>query len=212
MNAPRLAAATLIVALCPGAAAAQVESDPVLVDSIAAVVNNAIVLNREVDARVALYVAAGIGMPDDKTRKTALDSLIEEELIGQAAFVVGLSIADGDVTNAITQIMQANGISDDQLLVALGEQGYTMASYRESIRRELVRYRMVAYVVQPAVQISDQHVKEAYDHLKGLEGDKIGEFADVEDAIRNQLYEEATTNGTQQWLDQLRHEAYIELR
>lgn len=212
MNAPRLAVAAAVVAVSAGTAAAQVESDPVLIDRIAAVVNDGIVLQREVDARVALLVTAQVGEDDDATAKLALDALVEEELVGQAARAVGLTITDEEVSTAISQIMAANNINDDQLKVALAAQGYTMASYRESIRRELIRFRMVAYVVQPAVQITDQHVKEAYDHLKSINGEAVGKFEDVKDAIYNQLYQEATSNGTQQWLDQLRHEAFIELR
>ena len=214
MNAPRLlGAAVLIASAALSTAAAQVESDPIVIEGIAAVVNDSIILSRELDARVALLVTAGAGKAgDDSVRKLALDALIEDMLVGQAARAVGLTVTDEEVTAAIAQIMQANGINEEQLRVALAEQGFTPAAYRNSIRDELIRYRMISYVVRPAIQITDQHVKEAYEHLRITKGDGIAPLADLQETIRSQLYEEATINGTQQWLDQLRREAYIQVR
>ena len=214
MNAVRtFVTAVLAVTTLAGVASAQVESDPLVIDSITAVVNDDIILARELEARVALLVKAGAGSTTDETvQKIALDALIEEALVAQAARTVGLKVTEEEVTAAISQIMQTNGINDEQLGVALAEQGYTLATYRQSIHGELVRYRMIVYVVQPSIQITDQHVKEAYEHVKLTQGDGVGSLEDLKGPIRDQLYQEATINGTQQWLDQLRRESYIDLR
>jgi peptidyl-prolyl cis-trans isomerase SurA len=112
-------------------------------DSIAAVVNDGVVLKSEVDNELALVTerleAQKATLPADNVlRHQVLEQLITQELELQLAHQNGIKVPDQAVNNAIEEIAQRNGMTLDQMPNALAQQGIDYASYRASVRRQLI--------------------------------------------------------------------------
>jgi peptidyl-prolyl cis-trans isomerase SurA len=146
-----------------------------VVERIAAVVGDAIVLASEVEERVAPLMTDVNQIPDpDKRaaraaalRREVLDRLIDDELIVQQAAELKLSISDEQVDASIEEIKKQNNLTDEQLREALRSQGMTMASYRADLRRQLLRFRVLNIAVGSRVNVSDDEVRSYYDrHMK----------------------------------------------
>jgi peptidyl-prolyl cis-trans isomerase SurA len=170
MNRKRAAsfAFVLLGALAPGARARVVEK-------VAAVVGNNIVLASEVEEKAALVMgdANRITDPEKRAARAAalrhevLDRLIDDELILQQATDLKLSISSEQIDASIDEIKKQNNIDDNQLREALRGQGMSMATYRSDLKRQLLRYRVLNIAVGSRVNISDEEVKAYYDrHLK----------------------------------------------
>jgi peptidyl-prolyl cis-trans isomerase SurA len=113
-------------------------------DRVAAVVNDEVILQSEVDARFAA------------TRVQALDALIDEELIVQAAVAARITVSDADVDAVIERIKTEQGLSDMDLLRALHAQGYTMAAFRTAQRRQILQLRAINQLVAPKLDHVDE--------------------------------------------------------
>jgi peptidyl-prolyl cis-trans isomerase SurA len=146
-----------------------------LVEKVAAVVGDNIILASEVEEKAAplLTEANRITDPAKRTaratelRREVLDRLIDDELILQQAADLKLTISPEQVDQSIEEIKRQNNITDEQLREALRGQGMTMASYRSDLKKQLLRYRVLNISVGSRVTISDDEVKTYYDrHMK----------------------------------------------
>ncbi len=142
-------------------------------DYVVAVINDAIILNSELEARrlPVLSEAQQITDPKERERRIAkltsqvLDEMVNEELIVQAAEAAKVEIESSEVQSAIDEIKQQNNLDDAGLSAALAAQGLTIASYKQEMRRQLLRLRAMNTLVAPKVQITDEDVRARYDQM-----------------------------------------------
>jgi peptidyl-prolyl cis-trans isomerase SurA len=114
-----------------------------LLDRIAAVVNDGLVLKSELDVQMDAVtkrlVDQKVELPSQNVlRQQVLDRLILQEIQAQRAKRVGLTISDEQLNGALQEIAVRNKIPFDQLPTALGAQGVDYKVYRESMRKELM--------------------------------------------------------------------------
>jgi len=114
-----------------------------LLDRVAAVVNDGVVLSSELNDQLALISARlkeqGLELPPENVlRQQVLERLVVQELERQRAKRANLSVPDETLNSALSDIAGRNKITLSQLPEALSEQGIDYPSYREGIRKELV--------------------------------------------------------------------------
>ena len=113
-----------------------------MLDRIAAIVNDGLVLKSELDSQMdsvtKRLVDQKIELPSQSVLKQqVLDRLIVQEIQMQRAKHVGLTISDEQLNGALQEIAARNKIPFDQLPTALAAQGIDYKQYRESMRKEL---------------------------------------------------------------------------
>lgn len=162
-------AGAVTLTLTAGAAQARV------VEKIAAVVGDSIILGSEIEEKAAPLLAEVARMPEAAKRaaraaalrREVLERLIDDELILQQAAELKLTVTSEQVDSSIEEIKRQNNIDDDQLREALRAQGMSMAAYRADLKKQLLRFRVINIAVGSRVTISDDDVKTYYDrHMK----------------------------------------------
>jgi peptidyl-prolyl cis-trans isomerase SurA len=113
-----------------------------LLDRIAAVVNDGLVLRSELDAQVQAVTKRlqeqKVALPAQNVLYSqVLDRLILQEIEAQRAKRLGLTISDEQLNGALQEIAARNKIAFDQLPTTLQSQGIDYKQYRESMRKEL---------------------------------------------------------------------------
>jgi peptidyl-prolyl cis-trans isomerase SurA len=113
-----------------------------LLDRIAAIVNDGLVLKSELDAQMDAVTKRlqeqKVELPSQSVLKQqVLDRLILQEIQSQHAKRVGLTVSDEQLNSALQEIASRNKIPFDQLPTALAAQGVDYKQYRESMRKEL---------------------------------------------------------------------------
>ncbi len=113
-----------------------------MLDRIAAIVNDGLVLKSELDTQMDAVTKRlqeqKVELPSQSVLKQqVLDRLILQEIESQRAKRVGLTISDEQLNGALQEIAQRNKIPFDQLPTALEAQGVDYKQYRESMRKEL---------------------------------------------------------------------------
>lgn len=116
---------------------------PQVVDKVAAVVNNGVVLESDVDGlmqSVKLNAGqAGQQLPDDATlRHQILERLIMDQVILQMGQKMGVKITDEQLDQAIANIAKQNNMTMDQMRSRLAYDGLNYSTYRNQIRKEMI--------------------------------------------------------------------------
>ncbi|HXP24747.1 MAG TPA: peptidylprolyl isomerase [Steroidobacteraceae bacterium] len=113
-----------------------------LLDRIAAIVNDGLVLKSELDQQMTSVEKRlqeqKVELPSQSVlQQQVLDRLVLQEIQLQRAKHVGLTITDEQLNGALQEIAARNKIPFDQLPTALQAQGVDYKLYRESMRKEL---------------------------------------------------------------------------
>lgn len=116
---------------------------PQVVNKVAAVVNNGVVLESDVDGlmqSVKLNAGqAGQQLPDDATlRHQILERLIMDQIILQMGQKMGVKITDEQLDEAIANIAKQNNMTMDQMRSRLAYDGLNYSTYRNQIRKEMI--------------------------------------------------------------------------
>lgn len=125
---------------------------------VVAVINNEAITSLQLDKALA----AGAGAPAIDERRQVLDSLIEESLIRQRAVEIGLSVSEEEVEAAIQDVLRQNRLSKEQLEVALAQQKLTPEDYRQGLRRQILRFKLVGREVQGLIEVSSREIQDYY--------------------------------------------------
>jgi peptidyl-prolyl cis-trans isomerase SurA len=113
-----------------------------LLDRVAAVVNDGVVLKSEVDQQIQM-VSERLQQqrtelpPENVLRQQILERLVLQEIQLQRADRGGVKISDEMLNNALKDVAERNKLTLDQLPRALEAQGINYSAYRESIRKEM---------------------------------------------------------------------------
>lgn len=142
-----------------------------LVDRVVAVVSDKVILESELNRRVAPLAFDLKRISDERERdrrksklkSQQLEEMINELLIVEAAEEAKLSINPKQVQAAFDEIKNQNSFSDARLAAELRKQGYTVSAYRQDVRRQLLRLTAVNQLVRPRVSITDEDVRARYD-------------------------------------------------
>jgi peptidyl-prolyl cis-trans isomerase SurA len=140
----------------------------VLLDRIAAVVNDGVVLSSELDEQVAMVgerlQSQKLELPPENVlRQQVLERLVLQEIQMQRADRAGLQIPDEALNNALEEVAQRNRIPLSQLPDVLAQQGIDYAGYRDAMRKELtlslLRQRDVLQRISVTPREIDQYIE-----------------------------------------------------
>ena len=163
----------------PGSVYAQ---DGELIDRIVAVVNNDIItlydLNRafkpyEENIKALGYAPAKERETLFQVRKDLLDQLINSKLADQEIERAQISVSEKDIDETIERIKASRSASDEQLREGLASQGMTMAEYRNEIKEQILRNKLVNREVKSKIVVTKEDIKAYYDsHQEEYAGEK----------------------------------------
>ncbi len=158
----RRALVTLLL-LAPASAGAEE-----LVDGIAAQVGSDIVLISEVTQLTAaaekqLRAAGGSDADVARIRSDVLERLIERRLLEQVVKKAELEATDAEVQSAVEGIARDNHLTIDQLKRSVENGGLTWDAYRERIRGEIQRAKVINGMVRSHVRVDDREVRALYE-------------------------------------------------
>ena len=150
-----------------------------VIDRVAAVVNDDIILLSEVDERIFLLAAQGqIDAADtnrvDEIRKDVLERLVEEKLVVQRAESQGITVDESElvpeVDAAVEQVRKRYG-SEQAFQNALEAEGITLSMLREryesDLTNERLAQRIVGREVRSSVNVTTEDVETYYNENQG---------------------------------------------
>jgi peptidyl-prolyl cis-trans isomerase SurA len=125
-----------------GAQTRDLATGGVLLDRVAAVVNEGVVLQSELDEQVTMITRRLEKQqtqlpPANVLRQQILERLVIQEVQLQRAERAGIKVPDEVLNESLKDVAARNNMTLDQLPRALEAQGINYAAYRDSIRKEM---------------------------------------------------------------------------
>lgn len=165
-RAPRKLFSALVFAatLLAGTAANAQQAQPL--DRIAAVVDEDVILQSELDRAMANILAQYATRkdqlpPQDVLRKQVLERLILVRLQTARAAETGLRVGDEEVDGAVSNIAAQNKLTPDQMRAQLARDGLSYDEFRSSLRDELLIQRLRQRFAQSRISVSEAEVDAA---------------------------------------------------
>jgi peptidyl-prolyl cis-trans isomerase SurA len=147
------------------------KSPGVLLDRVAAVVNDGVVLqseldmqSREIEARLtAQHVALP---PESVVRSQVLDRLVQEEIQQQHADRAGIRVSDEQVNAALEDIARRQNLTLAQLPQKLAADNIDYAQYRIELKKEIARQILRQRDVVQRIVVTPRELDQYLEHQK----------------------------------------------
>jgi peptidyl-prolyl cis-trans isomerase SurA len=152
------------------AGASPARAEPI--ERVVAVVNDEAVLLSDLRRRATPYLEHALrGTVSETEKKTRIkqlyeqlaQQLIDDELIEQSARKMMITVASLEVDQAIDNVRRQSGLEEPRFWEAVREQGFTDKQYREDVRKQLLRLKVINQRVRSRVNISEETVRETYE-------------------------------------------------
>jgi len=147
------------------AARADLSNTGVLLDSVAAVVNDGIVLRGELEQQVRTIsdriLQQGQQLPPQNVlRQQVLERLVLQELQMQRADRLGIKVTDEMLNSALTDVAARNNIKFSDMPAALEQQGVDYRNYREEMRKEMTLSMLRQRDVYGRIYVSPREIEQ----------------------------------------------------
>ncbi len=149
---------------------------------VVAQVNNDVVTLYELDNKIKEltgYDSGELKMKNEKkyieTRRKVLDLLVDEKIAFEKIREMGIEVTPGEIDEAIERIKESNQLTQEGLIAGLKKEEVSLKSYREEIKRQLERNRLINYEVKSKIIIREEEIKDYYSNNK----DKFSIIAEV---------------------------------
>lgn len=159
----------LLLVLLPGLSLAQtreLSANGALLDRIAAVVNDGVVLTSELDEQTEEVIARLRQQntelpPRNVLRRQILERLVVEEIQMQRAGKLGIQVSDEMLNGALADVADRNNISFADLPRELERQGVDYRTYRDEIRKQLTLQLLRQRDVIGRINVSPRELDQA---------------------------------------------------
>ena len=102
-----------------------------------------------------------------------LTFLVDEQLIRQLASSGGIRVTDADVDNAIENLRLQNNMTEEEFKEALESQGLSKGQYRQDLKRQLIRLKVMNERVRSRVNVTEEQVRSRYEQRARAEGSEL---------------------------------------
>ncbi len=146
-----------------------------VVDRIVAIVNDDIItlsqLNRSVKPWLVNIKKMGYAQEKErqmvfKAREEILQKLINEKIADQEIERSNVSVAEKEIDAQIESIKKARFLTEEELRETLERQGVTLENYRERLKKDILRAKLVNLEVKSKIVITNEDIKAYYDKHK----------------------------------------------
>jgi peptidyl-prolyl cis-trans isomerase SurA len=136
-----------------------------LLDRIAVVVNDGVVLQSQIDGQVTAITRRlreqNTPLPAPSVlRQQITERLVLQEIQMQRAAKIGLHVTDEALNGAIREIADTNKIEFSELPNALAKEGINYAEYREQMRREMTLSMLRQRDVYSRIYVSPREIEQ----------------------------------------------------
>lgn len=138
-------------------------------DRIAAVVNEQIITTYQLQQAVSERLGErGRGQQDlpagelAALRSAVLNELVESALVEERITALGIKAEDAEVEAAVQDVLRQNKLSLAQLEEALGNEGLTLDRYKEKLRQQILRFKLIGREVQSKIEVSTEEIGDYF--------------------------------------------------
>ncbi len=126
-----------------------------------------------------------------KVREEILDHLVDSKLLDQEIKKRKIEVPDRDVDAAIADVLKSASLSENDLKKVLAREGMTYSAYRQKIREELGKMRLVSREIKSKIVIEEETLRKAYQ-------ENLDKFTDPLEVKIQQIFFPLPKNGSKE--------------
>jgi peptidyl-prolyl cis-trans isomerase SurA len=160
-----------LVATPLAGSAKELSTNGVLLDRVAAVVNEGVVLQSELDIQMheieARLRTQNVALPPESVlRQQVLERLVQEEIQQQHAERAGIRVSDEQVNAAMEDIAARQNLKLEQLPQKLAADGIDYPQYRAELKKEIARQILRQRDVVQRIVVTPRELDQYLEHQK----------------------------------------------
>ncbi len=141
-----------------------------VVSRVAAVVNKEIITTHQLDQRLQQQLAKTERQPSPvqlgALRQELLSRMIEESLVQQRIAALNLTVSGDEIETALLDVQKKNKLTREELEDAVLSQGLDFAVYRDNLRQQILRYKLISEEVRSQIDVPEREILDYYNaHL-----------------------------------------------
>lgn len=147
--------------ICP--ASAEIEN------RVVAIVNNEVVTLYELNSKIRQLTGISSRQLKQRsedmyiqTRRRVLDDLIDQKIALEKIQELEIKVSPEEVDQAIERVKEDNQLTQEDLIEQLKERGTSYVAYREAIKSELERVRLINYEVKSKILLREEDIEKYY--------------------------------------------------
>lgn len=146
-------------------------NEPETIDRIVAEVNDDIITLYELNQAARPFVerVRNMGRPLDEERRMLFDvrekilnQMIDQKLTDQEIERLKISVSEETVDRTIEEVKKENYMSDAELQAQLKREGMSMEEYRNQVRDQILRGRLVNREVKSKIVVTEEDIQACY--------------------------------------------------
>jgi peptidyl-prolyl cis-trans isomerase SurA len=156
--------ASLLICPCVGA---------VTLNRVVAVVNDDVITLYELNRKMKEMTGTSpeqMRLQDEQKflemRKKVLELLIDQKIAQKKVQELGIEISEQEIDDSIERVKRNNRWTQEDLIARLKTEGISYEQYREDMRKDLERYRLINYAVNSKIVIRQEELKKYYEEHK----------------------------------------------
>ena len=174
----------------------------------AAVVNDEVVSQLDVDQRLKLAILS-TGLKDTpKLRKRMISrvvrNLIDERLRAQEAERLDIEVPEERIEAALKDIAQQNNMPLERFRQVLERRGIIVDSLKEQIRAQLTWQALIARRIRPTAQVSEDEVEEAITRVRASRGSSLRQISEIFLSVDDPNQEQEVQRNAERIFEELR--------
>jgi peptidyl-prolyl cis-trans isomerase SurA len=143
-----------------------------LVDRIVAEVDNEIITYRELEKEIQPFVekikAAGYSNAEEKeliaeVRARMLRNLVDEKISEIAAKRSEVEVEKEEIEQFVNNIRKEQNLTTEELESALMMEGMTLEDYKEKLRQQILKKKLIDFEVRSKIVITKEDIKKYYE-------------------------------------------------
>lgn len=159
-----------LISLCLLSLSALTQAAPTLLDKVAVIVNDGVIMQSELEAQLKQVKQQNAGKPlpsDERLRQQILERLISTKIQLQMAERGGIKVTDSQLNDAIARIAKSNQLSLEQFRSNIEKTGIAFHQAREQIRQEMLTSKVQRLQIGSRIKISQQDIERFLQSKQG---------------------------------------------
>jgi len=153
-------------------------------DRVVAVVNDDVITQSELEnTGRQLFDRIRMKAPADeveaalkKAREDVLSGMIDNMIVRQKAKELSITVEPKEIDMAVSQMLARANATPEEFNKELASMNVTMQQYRDNIRDEILKSKLIGYEVSSRVVITEEEIKRYYDKDYSLGDGKDGYY------------------------------------
>jgi len=140
-----------------------------ITNRVVATVNSDIITLYELNCSIEQVTglsASNLRLQDEErfyqVRRAVLNNLINEKVTEQQIRKLGIKVTERDIDEAIERVKLENRVTQEELLSNMRLEGITLKEYRQRVKEEIERARLVNYEVKSKIVITEADARNYY--------------------------------------------------